>query len=105
MIKKTCPLGHKCKTTDTTGNIIEQCMFLIPMNQTNPVTSETRLQEECAVAWTPILLLENARLLSEVRGTTESFRDEMIKSNEKATATMAAAMIVSQHNQQHLLGN
>lgn len=104
MIKKTCPLGHKCKTTDTDGTVIEQCMFLIQMNQFNPATSETRLQEECAVAWTPILLLENAKLLSEVRGTTESFRDEMIKSNDKATATMAAAVLVSQ-NKTQLLGN
>jgi hypothetical protein len=104
MIKKTCPLGHKCKVTDTSGTVIEQCMFLIQMNEKNPATAEIRTTEECAVAWTPILLLENARLISEVRGTTESFRDEMIKSNDKATATMTAAMLMTQNNQ-GLLGN
>jgi hypothetical protein len=94
MIKRTCPYGHKCKTTDNEGNVIEKCMFFIEMHERNVETTEIRVKEECAIAWTPILLLENARLMAEVRGTTESFRDEMLKSNEKASATMAAALIV-----------
>jgi hypothetical protein len=80
-------------------------MFLIQMNEKNVATDEIRTKEECAVAWTPILLLDNARLITEVRATTESFRDEMVASNNKATEVMVSTAVAIAAAQQRFLGN
>lgn len=46
----------------------------------------------CSIAWTPILMIENAKLQRETGAAVESFRNEMVKSNYSATAAMVEAI-------------
>ena len=36
----------------------------------------------CSIAWIPLLLVENARHVQGTQAATESFRNEMVKSNQ-----------------------
>ena len=39
---------------------------------------------ECAISWLPMLLVENSGQQRQTGAAVESFRNEMVKSNEKA---------------------
>lgn len=54
----------------------------------------------CSIAWTPMLLIENAKMQRETGAAVESFRNEMVKSNYSATAAMVEA--ISQNTKPNL---
>lgn len=82
-IKITCPLGHKCKTTDTEGNVIEQCAWLTTVQGTNPQTGADTNDELCAITWQPILQVQTAKFARSTVGVLETFRNEMVENNSK----------------------
>ena len=47
---RTCPLGHTCS----------ECRWHIRLRGTNPQTGQEVDSEDCAIAWLPTLLVENA---------------------------------------------
>jgi hypothetical protein len=96
-IKHTCPLGSTCKKTDTEGNLIERCRWLIGLQGNNPQTNEPEMKEECSMAWMPLLMIQSVASTNGVQASTESFRNEMTKSNEH-TAMMMAQAIISANN-------
>jgi hypothetical protein len=50
----------------------------------------------CAVAWLPVLLIENSGQQRQTGAAVESFRNEMVKSNEKAQALLLATAGITQ---------
>ena len=54
----------------------------------------------CTIAWTPMLLIENAKLQRETGAAVESFRNEMVKSSYATTAAMVEA--ISQNTRPNL---
>jgi hypothetical protein len=56
---------------------------------------------ECAIAWLPILLIENSGQQRQTGAAVESFRNEMVKTNEKSQALLlATAGIVRMCNEE-----
>ena len=55
---------------------------------------------ECAIAWMPMLLIENSGQQRQTGAAVESFRNEMVKANEVNTKLILAA---SGETQQHKL--
>lgn len=49
---------------------------------TNPNTGEPTEEWGCAMAWMPILLIENAQQSRSTGAAVESFRNEMVKAND-----------------------
>ena len=45
---------------------------------------------ECAISWLPMLLIENSGQQRSTGAAVESFRNEMVKSNEKAQQLLLA---------------
>lgn len=80
-MKFTCPLGHKCRTTDTDGTIIEQCHWLVTLQGTNPQTGEAVDETACAIKYIPLLQVETTQKIAGVQAATESFRNEMVGGN------------------------
>lgn len=80
-MKSTCPFGHKCKTTDTEGNVEEMCVWYTRITGTNPQTGEEDDDWGCAVAITPVLLVEVSKQNRNVSAAIESFRNEMSRQN------------------------
>jgi hypothetical protein len=55
---------------------------------------------ECAITWLPMLLIENSGQQRSTGAAVESFRNEMVKSNEKAQQLLlATAGIVQVKNE------
>lgn len=56
---------------------------------------------ECAISWLPMLLIENSGQQRQTGAAVESFRNEMVKSNEKAQQLLlATAGIVHVKNEE-----
>lgn len=54
----------------------------------------------CALTWLPLLLIENSGQQRQTGAAVESFRNEMVKSNEKAQALLLATAGISQVKQE-----
>lgn len=71
-----CPLVKK----DCLGI---KCAFFTQVRGTNPNTGSEVDEWACAIAWMPILLIENSQQQRQTGAAVESFRNEMVKTNEE----------------------
>lgn len=80
--ENNCPLHNfePCKKLD--------CGWFIKVRGLNPNSGEEIDNWGCAVAWMPILLIENSQQQRQTGAAVESFRNEMVKTNEINTAIM-----------------
>lgn len=85
----SCPLGHKCQ--EAKGDVIEQCAWFVKLAGTNPNTGETVDEHGCAMAWMPVLLVENAHTNRSTSAAVESFRNEMVNANSSSQQLLMAA--------------
>jgi len=74
-VKQNCPLSgfEPCKQFD--------CAWFMKITGTDPNTGKDTEEWGCAMAWLPVLLLENAQQSRQTGAAVESFRNEMVKSN------------------------
>jgi len=56
---------------------------------------------QCAIAWMPMLLVENSGQQRQTGAAVESFRNEMVKANEVSQQVLLAAAM--QNQQQNLI--
>jgi hypothetical protein len=76
----TCPLGAKCE--EIKDGAIHRCAWYTKLAGTNPNTGETVDEHGCAIAWLPMLLVENSMQQRSTSAAVESFRNEMTDSNK-----------------------
>ena len=83
--KNQCPLNNfePCKQLD--------CAWFMKIRGTNPNTGQDIDDWGCSVAWMPILLIENSQMSRQTGAAVESFRNEMIKSNEVSQQILISA--------------
>jgi len=81
-IKNNCPLNNfkPCKKFD--------CAWFIQIRGTNPQTGKEQDEYGCAVSYLPLLMIENSQQTRQAGSAIESFRNEMVKSNEKTYKTL-----------------
>ena len=74
--KSNCPLNNfePCKQLD--------CAWFMEVHGTNPNTGDPVKDWGCAVTWIPMMLIENSQQQRQTGAAVESFRNEMVKSNE-----------------------
>lgn len=72
----TCPLGHKCE--EARDGKIYRCTWFTQLAGTNPTTGELTDEKACAMAWLPILLVENSMQQRSTSAAVESFRNEVV---------------------------
>ena len=69
-----CPLlNKKCMK--------HQCVWYNMLQGTHPQTGQDVQEWGCSIAWLPLLLVENSKATVGVKAATESFRNEMVHSN------------------------
>lgn len=75
-VKNNCPLNNfeTCKQFD--------CAWFTKIVGTDPNTGKDVDDYGCAVAWLPILLIENAQQSRSTGAAVESFRNEMVTAND-----------------------
>ena len=77
--KANCPLDNfnPCRQTD--------CAWFTQLRGNNPNTGEPVDEWGCAIAWIPVLLIENSQQQRQTGAAVESFRNEVVKANEVLT--------------------
>lgn len=83
--KAQCPLNNfePCKQLD--------CAWFLKIRGHNPNTGEDLDDWGCSIAWMPILLIENSQQQRQTGAAVESFRNEMVKSNEVSQQILMSA--------------
>jgi hypothetical protein len=95
--KSNCPLNNfdPCKLFD--------CAWFIQIRGQNPNTGADIDEWGCAQAWLPVLMIENSQQQRQTGAAVESFRNEMVKSNEVSQKVLLAAAGVPQQAQNMIL--
>jgi len=84
--KTNCPLDNfnPCRQMD--------CAWFIQVRGTNPNSGKEVDEWACSMAWMPILLIENSQQQRGTGAAVESFRNEMVKSNENSQKLLLATV-------------
>lgn len=95
--KANCPLdGFKpCRQLE--------CAWFMKVVGTNPNTGKEVEDWGCAMAWMPMLMIENSQQQRSTSAAVESFRNEMVKNNEVGQRVLLAAAGVPQQAQTMIL--
>ena len=85
-VKANCPLdGFKpCRQLE--------CAWFMKIRGNNPNTGEEVDEYGCSMAWLPMLMIENSQQQRSTGAAVESFRNEMVKSNETSQHVMMATL-------------
>jgi hypothetical protein len=85
-----CPLIKKdCIQT--------KCAWFTQLRGNNPNTGKEVDEWGCAIAWMPVLMIENSQQQRQTGAAVESFRNEIVQANAQTTEILS--------NQQRLLGS
>lgn len=95
--KDNCPLDNfnPCRQLD--------CAWFIKIQGKNPQDGKDVEDWGCSMAWLPIMMIENSQMQRQTGAAVESFRNEMVKSNEVSQRVLLAASNVPQQTQQMIL--
>lgn len=102
--KILCPLmGGACiEDGAIRDNELVACRFWVIVHGKNPQTGETISNGDCAMAWQPVLMIENSKVNRETGAAIESFRNEVASANEQ---NHQAALMGNTINLKTLRGN
>lgn len=88
-----CPMmGGECVEDGAIrdGKLVA-CRFWVHVHGRDPQTGAEIKSGDCAIAWMPVLMIENSKVNRETGAAVESFRNEMVKANETNTQVLIAA--------------
>lgn len=68
-----------------------QCSWFTLVRGADPNTGKEVDEWACAIAWLPVLLIENSQQQRSTGAAVESFRNEMVKANESSQKVLLAA--------------
>jgi hypothetical protein len=66
------------------------CAWFMKVSGSHPQTGNEVEEWGCSMAWIPILLIENSQQQRQTGAAVESFRNEMVKSNESSNQILLA---------------
>lgn len=91
-VEENCPLNNfkKCKQF--------KCAWFVQMKGSNPNDGKEVDEYGCAVAWLPLLLVENAMQSRHAGAAIESFRNEMVKANESNQSLLEMSKVLEIKN-------
>jgi hypothetical protein len=69
-----------------------KCSWFTQIRGNNPNTGAEIDEWGCAIAWMPIMMIENSQQQRQTGAAVESFRNEMVKANEATTKVLLASV-------------
>lgn len=69
-----------------------KCHWFTQVRGTNPNTGQEVDEWSCAITWLPMLLIENSQQQRQTGAAVESFRNEMVRSNEVGQQVLLASL-------------
>lgn len=97
-VKIICPMmgGEPCVEDGSIRNgELVKCRFWVDVLGKNPQTGETVNNGDCAIAWMPVLLIENSKVNRETGAAVESMRNESVTTGQQITSAIIAATNVN----------
>lgn len=90
--KANCPLDgfNPCRQLD--------CAWFMKIKGKHPQSDDIVEEWGCAVAWLPVLMIENSQQQRQTGAAVESFRNEMVKANEVGQQLLVATVQHSNPN-------
>jgi len=82
-VKILCPMmGGECIEDGSIrdGELVA-CRFWVNVQGKHPQTGQEISNGDCAIAWTPMLMIENSKVNRETGASIDSFKNEMVKAN------------------------
>jgi hypothetical protein len=97
--KSNCPLDsfNPCRQLE--------CAWFMQIRGTNPNSGELVDEWGCSMTWMPMLMIENSQQQRQTGAAVESFRNEMVKSNEVGQRVLLEVAGVSSQAQTMILEN
>jgi hypothetical protein len=92
--KIICPMmgGEPCVEDGAIRNgELVKCRFWVTVMGKNPQTGETVNNGDCAIAWMPLLLIENSKVNRESGAAIESMRNESVTTGQQLTNAILLA--------------
>lgn len=85
-VKQNCPLNdfNPCKQFD--------CAWFMKIQGKDPNSGKPLEDWGCAMAWMPVLLIENAQQSRSTGAAVESFRNEMVEANTRSQQILLKEM-------------
>jgi hypothetical protein len=95
--KANCPLDgfNPCRQLE--------CAWFMQIRGTNPNSGEPVDEWGCSMAWMPMLMIENSQQQRGTNAAVESFRNEMVKSNELSHKVLLANANIKNIEQDFIL--
>lgn len=92
-----CPLGAKCEALKLEDNrpVLYRCPWHVQVRGVDINTGRETDSWGCAIAWLPTLMINTANESRKGAAATESFRNEMVKHNEKTQQVLLVAAQVA----------
>ena len=83
-----CPLGSKCEEVVTIEGVqkLKICPWYTEVRGKDPQSEEEINEWRCAIAWMPVMMIETTQFTRQTGAAVESFRNAMVKQNEKLLA-------------------
>ena len=96
-VKDNCPLDNfnPCRQFE--------CAWFMEVKGTNPNTGEEANEWGCAMAFMPLMMMSNAQQSRQTGAAVESFRNEMVKSNQKSNELMSQSIKLAAERGKNLL--
>lgn len=84
--KANCPLNNfePCKQLD--------CAWFLKIKGKDPQSEKEIEDWGCAIAWMPIMMIENSQQQRQTGAAVESFRNEMVKANDQSQQILLATV-------------
>ena len=79
-----CPLLKKDMSL-----VCHRCPLWTQVRGKHPQSDEQLDKWACALAWLPVLLIENSQMQRQTGAAVESFRNEVVKANERSLDALA----------------
>jgi len=91
--KNGCPIDNfePCRQLD--------CAWFTKLRGMDPNTGKDIDEWGCAIAWMPVLMIENSQQQRSTGAAVESFRNEMVKANEIGQKVLLATVQAPQEKQ------
>lgn len=91
---ETCPFNQQ-----DVSKVCHKCPLYIKLRGHDMNTGEEIDQWGCSFAFIPTLLIENSGMQRQTGAAVESFRNEMVKSNEQMVRTAMVAAVAMDRKQ------
>ena len=91
--KIICPMmGGECVEDGAIRNgELVACRFWVTVHGVHPQTGETVNNGDCAMAWMPVLLIENSKVNRETGAAVESLRNENVTIGQHLVSAIGEA--------------